>query len=303
MCRECGNQMILKYWIHQNKKYIYISVIVFLVMFLMLINDTNFFSQLFRAITDSSFRAHFFLDLENPDAWSIKPTIWNFIVYFIQHEMFWGFDYGVIMPKSIFQVLIPIFSVVGAIDFYRYKNSLGKLDFYRQKKSKKHMYSKMSKYAIKVSVALFVSYIVYLIFVYMTALPGHTGSIQRSFLEDVLPTGFYNKHMFLYFVIEGWLQFFLIPYVYTMFAEACSFIVNDIKMVIASPLVYYYALAAFGSALYAFSPMLSIYFNPTVIMAPGSFTQYNSILMILINMIPLFLALIIMRVKYEKYEF
>ena len=71
---------------------------------------------------------------------------------------------------------------------------------------------------------------------------------------------------------------------------------------LAAPILYYYGLSALGFALAMVLPQLAIYINPSVIMASGSYDQFNSIVLIFINMLPLLIGLGIIHWRTKNVE-
>lgn len=75
----------------------------------------------------------------------------------------------------------------------------------------------------------------------------------------------------------------------------------SLKYVIGAPIIYYYGLSAIGYALCFFAPTIAIYLNPTVLMANGTH-YFNTVLLLLVNFVPLYVAIGIVLYKNKYVE-
>lgn len=121
----------------------------------------------------------------------------------------------------------------------------------------------------------------------------------RSLFSDLIGNGLYQKATFLYFSLEGFVRFFFVPFIYTCFGEAVVLLGVPLKYVAGAPLAYYYGLAVLGYSIALELPKLHIYLNSTVLMSNGDY-EFNTILLLLTNAVPLFIAtgIIIWKTKH-----
>lgn len=157
--------------------------------------------------------------------------------------------------------------------------------------------------SLKLALSIFGAYFIFLVIVQIISDPTlNQGSIARHFLLDIFGDDLILKYKFVYYLIEGSIRFFLIPFAYSFLAQASVLCFDNLKEVVAVPIVYYYLLTFIGYGFAVFQNNLYLYFSPAVIMSNGSFTGIHSLLLILINMLPLFIGIILITRKTKHVE-
>lgn len=283
----------IKFAIKLNWMYIAIFLICIAIMLFGILEEEQFFRILQRALFENGYKEHYFANVENANELiNIAPTVWNIMKYSVSNYHL-VLDTNIILGTTWFQIVIPFFSLVGGITFYNHFHKIDRMRYFRKNKYRSELLKVISKNALKVSCAVFFAYLIFTFFIYSLATPGQLGAEGRTFLQDILGPQFYTNHTLLYFLLEGSVRFLLIPFTYTIFVQSIVLLEKSVKEVMLAPIVYYYGLSAVGYALYSFAPTLSLYINPSVIMASGSYDSFNSILLILINSIPLFLGILL----------
>lgn len=281
----------MKFWLKRNWKYIVVLMICLITMLYGVLEELNFFNIMKMALFEPGYKENFFLHQENAALWSVDPTIWN-IAKTVVSEGYFVFDVSLIFGTMWFQIIIPLFATISGIVFYQHYNSIMQMSTVREKKSYRVMMLKHILFnSLKLAGTIFAAYLVFMIIMKCISMPGEHGADERSLFADLLESGFYLKHTALYFILEGFVRFFLIPFAYASLAQSVVLLGRNLKEVVAAPILYYYGLAAIGYALVSIAPVAAIYINPSVIMASGSYDGFHSLVLILINLIPLYIAI------------
>lgn len=221
---------------------------------------------------------------------NIEPTVFNIMKSVISNMQF-TFDVSVIFGTMWFQIIIPLFATISGVAFYQIYNSNLKLKIIRKERYKQTILKEILFNSLKLGSVIFAAYLVFISCAYLISTPGSLGSSERTLFSDLIGNGLFLNHTFLYFIMEGIVRFFMIPFAYATLSQSFALFDKSLKEVIAAPILYYYGLSAIGFAMAMVVPQLAIYINPSVIMANGSYEQFNSIVLILINMLPLLIGL------------
>ena len=302
----------MMFTLKRNWKYILILLICLIIMIVNFFSNTNMSWILKEAIFNPEYRVEWFANPEYQanyvringsmagfDEMSKSVfTIFKDVIYNAQ----FSFDVSVIFSTIWFQIIIPLFTVVSGIEFYKSFHSIFQLRLHNKKRYRETIIKEIMLNALKLAGAIFVAYFIFLIFAYFAENSGKLGADGRSLFSDLLGNEFYINHTFIYFVLEGLVRFFIVPFVYATLSQSVVLLGKDLKEVIAAPILYYYGLSAVGFALYLLVPSIAIYLNPSLIMASGSYEGYNSLLMIAINSLPLVIAFIIIFVRTRHVE-
>lgn len=68
--------------------------------------------------------------------------------------------------------------------------------------------------------------------------------------------------IWFYIIFEGMIRFLFMPFIYSCLTQVSVLYFQNIKQVIATPIVYYYLLATIGYGLNMLDHPISIYINP-----------------------------------------
>lgn len=282
---------MIKFFIKRNWIYFLVSFLCLSVFFYGFLDHINFFYTIKRLFTDDLFRQSFFLNQELPELRAIEPTTANILWYVFDLYRSQNFDSMLILSTTWMQVIIVLFSVVGVISFYKIYHSVFSFVYPRTHQRYAHLLVKQILFtAVKLALSVFVAYLLYMFFLAVYAKGEGTAAMSRSLFQDILGSAFYVDQNYLYFILEGAVRFFLMPFVYTAFGIALVLWGLSLKYVIGIPLLYYYGLSALGTVLSRFMPAISVYFTPTAMMSNGDFL-FNTWLLLLSNTIPLWIGL------------
>ena len=289
----------------ENKKYLLIFLFCFLLMVLMTLREINFFEVITNYIFKPEYRNSWWLTTDKPEiANSVSHGFFGFIQYIFKSSFF-VFDSSLIAATSLFQIIIPLISVFGGITFFRNYNSIYKFSLNKNKKFRTTVYGKIMKNAFKLAISVFLAYLLIFFFLHsnINILTNATSEAEsREFLLDLLSDDFYISNIKQYFLLEGFIRFFYIPLIYTMLVQAAVLIFTNFRDVFLVNIVYYYGLSTVGYALDLFIPSIAFYFNPSVIMASGSYADINSIALLGINSIPLLLSIVMIEWRCRYVE-
>jgi len=248
----------------------------------------NILTIIFKYIFDVNYRTDFAPDRVIDGVMTIPRMI-----IFVIKDSYWSFDEAIVDGTFLFQLIIPFLGVIGGIMFYRKHTSIATYEFYRVNDYRKTILHEILLVSAKIACSIFIGYVAYLTFVNFLIGKNPHISGERDFLVDIFGKSFYSNSIYIYFLIEGWFQFFLVPFVYAVLSSSICLIAKSEKQVIFYPCLYYFGLSALGFGLTYIIGINAFYFNPTIIMASGDYIDINSLLLIFIACIPLIIGLTI----------
>ena len=287
----------MKKLLKDNMFYVVIFIICIIIMILYTLNQTNVFSICKNFIFNSNFRENFSLAESEI---KIQYNLVDVFVYVISDYM-WRFDYMIIFGTNLFQLILPFFTATAGLYFYKKYNTLYKMSLTRVINFKSFIKKEILNDSLKMAITMFTSYMCLFLILYIICGGKFMDYMGRELYLDILGHGFYDKHVYLYYIMDGFARFFFMPFVYTYFACTVATIFSSKKSVFFISNIYYYGLAVIAFGLYNIIGQKAIYLNPTVIMASGSYTHVNTLLLFLINVIPI-LASYIYLTYYNKRE-
>lgn len=279
--------------------YILITICTFLFMTLNFLYNRGLFETLNRCLFEDGFKENYFLNMEEPLGLNdMKPSYFNII----HHVLFYNpiqFDSNVIFSTTWFQIVIVFYGCLAGIEFHKYWTTISKMEIHRNKSFQNYTFRKALQISLKVSISVFISYFLFLTFMKLISSDEiGNGSNGRSLFSDMIGNSLYQNNTYLYFLLEGCVRFFLIPFVYSMFSCLAVVMNRSIRIVIGFPLIYYFGFAIIGVGLYMlgsfFTVLLKIgcYVNPTIIMVNGDYNELSTPLLIILSMIPLYISIV-----------
>lgn len=285
-----------------NKKqnfhiYLLIGLFCLITMIITMLNETNIFYIVKNFIFNPEYRNNFTLAESN-----IKENIsLTQVIIHVFSNYRWNFDYLIIFGTNLFQILLPIIVSVTGLIFYTKYNSIYKFALYR-KEYKKYLLSEIFKESFKMSIIIFSSYMVYYILLLLITKGNNYSFMQRTLFLDILGQNFYNNHLYLYYLLDGSLRFLIIPFIYSMLACSISIICKTKKQVLLISNIYYYGMSMIGFFMYYIIGDNSIYLNPSVIMASGTYNNVHTIMLFAIHLVPIIISVLILERKNKSVE-
>lgn len=270
-------------------------------------NAKQAFQSVIKFITDASYRNRYLLGLTDADV-KINGFFDFFIYSFFDYPSFTRLDYTIIFGTRLFQVLVPFIPILLVDKFYNYSRNLYLFSKNRIKSNFLHHLKLINSLSLKIALAVFLAYFIFLIYCQMVSFPINPitkGSPTRELFLEILGTDFYFNNMFLYFTLEGFVRFFIIPYIYSFLGCSLCFVVKNKKLALFLPSIYYFGftLISFGLAFFDnFIGKISYYFSPATIMVSGGFNNVNSLALIISGFLPIFIAIIILYLNFKYYD-
>ena len=273
----------------KKRTYIIIGILCFIFMIYTVLQRQNILTIIFKYIFDVNYRTDFAPDRVIDGVMTIPRMI-----IFVIKDSYWSFDEAIVDGTFLFQLIIPFLGVIGGIMFYRKHTSIATYEFYRVNDYRKTILQDILLVSAKIACSIFIGYVAYLTFVNFLIGKNPHISGERDFLVDIFGKSFYSNSIYIYFLIEGWFRFFLVPFVYAVLSSSICLIAKSEKQVIFYPCLYYFGFSALGFGLTYIIGINAIYFNPSVMMASGDYIDVNSLLLIFITCsIPLIIGLTI----------
>lgn len=188
------------------------------------------------------------------------------------------FDEIIIGGTVFFQIIIPFIAAVTCIKFYKNHIGISAMKYYRFSRLPNAVMKNLANSAFKVTLSIFAAYLLFLIIAILCGTESVFGThpeseLPRTIILDLVGKDFYLKHTVLYWSLEGGIRFFLVPFVYASCSCIVTLITKSIKYGFIITTGYYLILSALMGALSSIKlPFhLSLYLNPSVIMASGSY--------------------------------
>ncbi|WP_423363959.1 hypothetical protein [Mycoplasma sp. P36-A1] len=287
----------MKKIIDNNKVYIILTLVLSSFIFITYLSENGFFERLYIFVFDNN---NFIERNKMSDAPFLKQGTIEYIKYIFEDQSYKKFDFNMIFSFYFFQLLIPLFMSISAyLNFEKY-NNIDVYIIYREKSYFKFMLKSITINALKISSAVFTSFLIFYIFMIVvsngeTSLDIHDlNSLPKSFLLDLFGGSFYSNNLYLYYLIEGFIKFFMVIFSYSLFAQSLVFILKNIKEIIFAPFLLYYGLIMFSFVIMDAFPDISLYISPSTIMANSDYADLNSIILLSGALIPLVISMIIM---------
>lgn len=282
--------------LNRQKTNIIIFLICIFVMFYCLVSQTNLFEILYMYLFDSDFRSNFGMAESNiQQHYNLFGVIVNVLTDFS-----WEFDTSLIFSTNLFQIFLPLLCSISGISFAYYINTLYPLEMYRYN-TKKTIIKKIFFHTLNCAVCFLYSYIIIYLIVLLLTQGQLNGTVTRNLFNEIFGFNLFLRNPYIYFIIEGLIRFFLMPFVYVFFSCTIALVFASYKKVLFSTNLYYFGVSAIAFGL-SYLTSKSIYINPTSIMVVGSLNNVNTTLLLIFSCIPLWISLLILWWKLKDYE-
>lgn len=146
----------------------------------------------------------------------------------------------------IMQMVAPVIASISMLAFMEIKKDFIYL-YPRCKSYQSYMLRKMFQYILLACCVMYGSYLLFL-FLGAAVLPTHH-QVDRYLFIEWTGVNFSNEHPVLYYMLEGFLRYFVFIFVYSLFAVAISFLTNKLYLCTLIPLFYFGFLAIAVGAL------------------------------------------------------
>lgn len=275
---------------------IFVNCLIFMLVFA--INETNIFIILKNYLLDTDFRDNYWI-VEGGKYVGFNPLK---VIINVLGEYNWKFDYIIIWGTNFFQTLIPIFASIAGFLFYRDFHSIYKNIIYRIKNYRSFIVKEISVKSLKISLSIFSAYISFFLIILIITKGELNNTITRELFLDILGKEFYSDHTYLYYLLDGFVRFFLIPFIYSFFSCSISMFLKTKKQVLFAPILYYFGLSVVAVFTGYLIGHLSIYINPITIMISGSYNDINTYYLTFINILPILISVIVLKRNFKNVE-
>ncbi len=267
----------------KKKAYIYLFLSILSIFFLSLLFEAGIFYAAYRYVFGENYRneimkIYHYSHLEN--IFLLMRDWWmNFE---------WKFDYIMVWSTNIFQLLFPLFSIIGSI-------------LYFSKKRDENVKSILI-FSLKLSFPIFFAYFVFFIFIFFITDGNCTNYITRTLFLDLLGQSFYNNHIYLYYFMNGSICFLFIPFIYIASGIFISSLFkNKIQVYYYFIILYLFLTINTGTLIDLFGDQF-LYLDPSSILLAGSYQSVSTPFLLFLNVMILSSSLYFYKRKKSVYE-
>lgn len=286
------------------KKYkieIILFIVTFSIMLIALYLDHNVFIALYKYLTDTSAKESLTVFIESTSIF--PPIIYLLLRPFITNQ---PFDHLIIWGTNFFQLLISFLSSIACYIFAQNHININQMKYYRKKKMFKTVLLEILKCSFKIAFSIFLGYFCF----YLISIIGgirptpslyQSGILPRTLFLDWLGNDFYFNFAELYWILEGIIRFFLVPFQYAFISCVLFIFTRSIKYSYILCNSYYVFLSAILGAVdvFSFPFKLDKYLDPSVIMASGSY-DLATLPLLFYSFLPFFVCLILLHIFRRK---
>ena len=185
--------------------------------------------------------------------------------YFQWLKAIYGFDYHMAHGTMIADYLVPIIAIFAGLNLHKRLRSTFALSAFRKGNYRQALITDVLKESCRTSLAVFIPYLIYLLFVYVFTMDGTAElGAYKYFLSDLLGERFFYDHVQLYYLIEGTIRFFFVPFAYSCMGQAVAICLQSRKYIILEPIILYFGLTALMGVQNTINAV-TVYFNPIMI--------------------------------------
>lgn len=250
----------------KKKTYIYLFLSILGIFFFSLLFEIGSFYAAYRYVFSENYRQ----EIMNIYPYSHLKNIFLLMRdWWINFE--WKFDYIMIWSTNIFQLIFPLFSVVGSILYFVQK----------REENIKLIFS----FSLKVSLSIFSAYLVFFSFIFFITNGNYTNYITRTLFLDLFGQDFYKYHIYLYYLINGGICFLFIPFIYVASGVLVSSLFkNKIQVYYYFIILYLFLIVNVGNLIDLFGDQF-LYLDPSSILLAGSYESVSTPLLLFLNLI------------------
>lgn len=232
---------------------------------------------------------------------NFTPDIYRYTIYDMMYSSF-HFDLYMIWSTIYMQILFPLFATAPVILFFREKNGSLAFQANRVKHYKQHIIHKILKYAFFSASLCFVGYLItYLIGVALFPTNLEFDAFRNMF-ADILGAEFYLQHRYSYYLLEGFLKYFLTGFVYSFFGLSIALFTDKKFLFILIPTIYFLGTSAIIGLLT--DNVFILYFIPSFVFFAASNDNLSTASLFIGFIPPLLISFSLiykkLRNKYEK---
>lgn len=210
-----------------------------------------------------------------------------------------NFAYFIDHGTMAYGYLVPLLCLFSGLNFRTYLDTIFSLNAYRKKDYVRFTLSEMNKECLRCALSIYLSYLILWLFVGIVINPTNSGELTKYFLSDVFGKNLYIDHQRWYYLVEGTVRFFFVPYVYAFLGTTIAYTFKRKVDIVILPLVFYYGVSFVAQFLITWN-MAFIYVDPIVIMVNGAISGYSSLLLMLFTIVIYVICIIVVTLKSKK---
>lgn len=212
--------------------------------------------------------------------------------------MIWG--------SNLFQLLLPLFITIVGINIYLKKNNEYFFECYRFDCYSKFIRQKIFEESFKVSISIFLGYLIFYIFASLFGSKVSADDIQfgipvKLFI-DWLPKDFFLNHCRLYHLLWGIFVFFIVPLIYGV---AYGFVVpyfRNLPMVTLAFTIYFIAFSISSALFIPYNSVFRYMFDPSAVIVSGAYSYPNTLMYLSSLLVPIITAVVLYFISWRRYE-
>lgn len=180
---------------------------------------------------------------------------------------------------ALIQLILPVFSMMMIIPFLNSKE-IFQFIYTRKTSYKRVMMNNILKTVIIGAVALFLAYLVFLGIGLLLLSFSPDDNVTYGLFSDIFGYNLYQKNMVVYFILEGFLRYFVFTIIYGLFGIAVSFLTAKTYQALIIPVAYYAVLSIIIAVFEAAFKIDLLFLAPTYTVVSGA-REYTNIFMVL----------------------
>lgn len=281
--------MNIKLAIKKNRTLIIIGLICLLFLFFEAFQMSSIFDFSINYIFDPSFK-------DSVIATNNTTSFLTSLSLIIKNNFQW-FDMSIVMGSRLIQLYVAPLAALGALAFGDYYNNMGAMEMYRADNRKKYIAKKTVSYALKFALCTFIAFMIYYIFCACLYNPEvNWDPLIRTLFTDILGKQFVNDHMFIYYMLDGFVSYFFVPFVWCWFGNIITVLIKKkfTSFIIVNGL--YFVTTAIAIPL-GMVNHIALYASPVTLLSSGSYSGISTIGCFMYYFILIFVCIMLLK-KY-----
>lgn len=207
--------------------------------------------------------------------------------------------------SALFQVILPVLAAASGTVLHKKINTICKFQYTKTKSYRVFSFKEAGWNALKIACSFYAAFLCFALINYLVYTRSDivAEGAPRPLLSDIIGGEIFLNNPFLYFILEGGIRFFYMPFVYSFFANSIAFASHKGWSAFLIPNLYYLGLALmYYLVVVLFRTPLALYISPSTIMASGDFIGFSTLLILLMNAIPILIGAVLIMKFTKNYE-
>ena len=244
---------------------------------------------------DSGYREVFNYDLHHLSPGASLLEVMKTLI----DEYTWETDLFLQKCSIPFSIIMPLVVSLAGIEFMNKKNSIAGYAVYRT--SGRSVYYFREAVLISAGYALAFALAAFAFFVIINSLSHGTfyGDVGCQMFLDLLSRQFYYSHPYMYWGLNYFFRFFILPFLYAFFSCSIAMSVSTYRNTFMISNLIHFTLTIGGNGLVPYLGSLTLYFTPYLLLTDGgafAFNDYKTIPVLTVQVVlPLLISCMIIR--------